>query len=149
MAFITKMHLSRRTFLHGMGVTMALPLLESMIPASTAFGQTVAKPRTRLGAIYFPHGAIMPKWTPAQEGAGYELTEILQPIKPFYDQVSIISDLRHANAYGSGATANHNISVTCRAYGAIFSARSATRPLPTCRRGTGATCPPSTGCDRD
>jgi len=119
MAFITKMHLSRRTFLHGMGVTMALPLLESMIPASTAFGQTVAKPRTRLGAIYFPHGAIMPKWTPAQEGAGYELTEILQPIKPFYDQVSIISDLRHANAYGSGATANHNRSAAAFLSGAF------------------------------
>src|SRR5512134_3609498 len=108
MAFISKTHLSRRTFLHGVGVTMALPLLESMIPAATAFGQTVARPRTRLGAIYFPHGAIMPKWTPAQEGAGFELTEILQPIKPFYDQVSVISDLRHALAYGSGATANHN-----------------------------------------
>ena len=108
MSFITKTHLSRRTFLHGVGVTMALPLLESMIPAATALGQTVARPRTRLGAIYFPHGAIMPKWTPAQEGAGFELTEILQPIKPFYDQVSVISDLRHALAYGSGATANHN-----------------------------------------
>ena len=60
MAFLTKTHLSRRTFLHGVGVTMALPLLESMIPAGTAFGQTVARPRTRLGAIYFPHGAIMP-----------------------------------------------------------------------------------------
>ena len=108
MSFITKTHLSRRTFLHGVGVTMALPLLESMIPAATAFGQTAARPRTRLGAIYFPHGAIMPKWTPATEGAGYELTEILQPIKPFYDQVNVISDLRHALAYGSGATANHN-----------------------------------------
>ena len=108
MAFITKTHLSRRTFLHGVGVTMALPLLESMIPAATAFGQTVAQPRTRMGCIYFPHGAIMPKWTPVKEGAGYELTEILQPIKPFYDQVTVISDLRHANAYGSGATANHN-----------------------------------------
>ena len=49
MAFLTKTHLSRRTFLHGVGVTMALPLLESMIPAATAFGQTVAQPRTRMG----------------------------------------------------------------------------------------------------
>ena len=91
MSFITKMHLSRRTFLHGMGVTMALPLLESMIPAATAFGQTVAHPRTRLGSIYFPHGAIMPKWTPTQEGAGYELTEILQPIKP---SMHVVQSLR-------------------------------------------------------
>ncbi|HLG53922.1 MAG TPA: DUF1552 domain-containing protein [Vicinamibacterales bacterium] len=108
MSFITKTHLSRRTFLNGVGVTLALPLLESMIPAATVLGQTVAKPRTRLGCIYFPHGAIMPKWTPAADGAGFELTEILQPLKPFYDQVNVISGLRHALAYGSGATANHN-----------------------------------------
>jgi len=108
MAFITKMSLSRRTFLHGIGVTMALPLLESMIPAATVLGQTAATPRTRFGAIYFPHGAIMPKWTPATDGAGFELTEILQPLKPFYDQTIIVSNLRHALAYGSGATANHN-----------------------------------------
>jgi hypothetical protein len=119
MSFITKTHLSRRTFLHGVGVTMALPLLESMIPAATAFGQTVARPRTRLGCIYFPHGAIMPKWTPAAAGAGYELTDILQPIKPFYDQVTVISDLRHANAYGSGATANHNRSAAAYLSGAF------------------------------
>ena len=74
MAFITKTHLSRRTFLRGVGVTLSLPLLESMIPAATLLGQTAAKPRTRLGAIYFPHGAIMPQWTPATEGAGFELT---------------------------------------------------------------------------
>ena len=59
MAFVTKKHLSRRTFLHGAGVAVALPLLESMVPAATALGQTAARPRTRLGCIYFPHGAIM------------------------------------------------------------------------------------------
>src|SRR5499426_1323161 len=119
MSVLTKKHLSRRTFLHGVGVTMALPLLDSMIPAATVFGQTVAKPRTRFGAIYFPHGAIMSQWKPAAEGAGFELTEILQPIKPFYDQVSVISDLRHALAYGSGATANHNRSAAAFLSGAF------------------------------
>jgi hypothetical protein len=108
MTFVTKKHLSRRTFLHGVGVTLALPLLDSMVPAATALAQTSAKVRTRLGCIYFPHGAIMPKWTPATEGAGFELTPILQPLQPFYDQVNIVSGLRHALAYGSGATANHN-----------------------------------------
>ena len=109
MSFITKKHLSRRTFLNGMGVTLALPLLESMVPAATAFGQTsAAAARTRFGAIYFPHGAIMPKWTPATDGAGFELTEILQPLKPFSGRFDVVSDLRHALAYGSGATANHN-----------------------------------------
>jgi hypothetical protein len=119
MTFITKAHLSRRTFLRGAGVTLALPLLESMIPAATLLGQTAATPRTRLGAIYFPHGAIMPQWTPAAEGAGFELTPILQPLKPFYNQINIISDLRHANAYGSGATANHNRSAAAYLSGAF------------------------------
>ena len=119
MAFITKAHLSRRTFLRGAGVTLALPLLESMIPAATLLGQTAATPRTRLGAIYFPHGAIMPLWTPAAEGAGFELTPILQPLKPFHNQINIISDLRHANAYGSGATANHNRSAAAYLSGAF------------------------------
>ena len=109
MAFLTRSHLSRRTFLRGVGVSLALPLLDSMIPAATALGQTAAGgARTRFGAIYFPHGAIMNKWTPSTVGAGYELSEILQPLKPYYDQVTVVSSLRHALAYGSGATANHN-----------------------------------------
>jgi hypothetical protein len=109
MAFLTRNHLSRRTFLRGMGVSLALPLLDSMIPAATVLGQTAAgAARTRFGAIYFPHGAIMNKWTPSTVGAGFELSEILQPLKPYYDQVTVVSSLRHALAYGSGATANHN-----------------------------------------
>jgi len=59
MSFITKKHLSRRTVLQGLGVTLALPMLESMVPAATVFAQTVAAAkRTRFGAIYFPHGVI-------------------------------------------------------------------------------------------
>src|SRR4249920_954132 len=109
MAFLTRRHLSRRTFLNGMGVTMALPLLESMVPAATALAQTAAKGRTRLACIYVPHGATMDKWTPATEGTGYELSEILQPLKPFRDRINIISDLSHPQAYGGGsATSNHN-----------------------------------------
>jgi hypothetical protein len=107
--FITKKHLSRRTFLNGMGVTIALPFLESMVPAATPLAQTAAKARTRLGCIYIPHGATMDKWTPATEGAGFEPSEILQPLKPFLNQVNVISDLSHPQAYGGGsATANHN-----------------------------------------
>jgi Protein of unknown function (DUF1552) len=107
--FITKKHLSRRTFLNGIGVTMALPLLESMLPAATALGQTAARGRTRFGAIYVPHGATMDKWTPATEGSGFELSEILQPLKPFYERINVISDLSHPQAYGGGsATSNHN-----------------------------------------
>src|SRR5687767_9711023 len=108
MSFISKKHLSRRTFLRGTGAVMALPLLESMVPAGTALAQTAAAARTRFGAIYFPHGAILPKWTPAGDGPDFELTEILQPLKAYKDRLTIVSGLSHALAYGSGATANHN-----------------------------------------
>jgi hypothetical protein len=107
--FITKKHLSRRTFLHGVGVTLALPFLDSMVPAGTALAQTAAKGKTRFGAIYFPHGATMDKWTPAADGSSFELTEILQPLQPYMSRVNIISDLSHPQAYGGGsATSNHN-----------------------------------------
>ena len=109
MAFITKKHLSRRTFLRGTGVCLALPLLESMIPAATPFAQTAGAPRTRFGAIYVPHGATMYKWTPEKDGTTFEFSEILQPLEPFKKYVSVISDMSHPSAYGSGsATANHN-----------------------------------------
>ena len=107
--FITKTHLSRRTFLRGMGVSMALPFLESMVPAATPFAQTAAKAKTRFGCIYIPHGATMDKWTPDGDGTDFGLTEILQPLAPFRDRVNVISDLSHPQAYGGGsATANHN-----------------------------------------
>jgi len=107
--FISKMHLSRRTFLRGVGVSIALPLLESMVPAGTALAQTAARGKTRFGAIYVPHGATMDKWTPAADGSSFELTEILQPLSAFRKQVNIISDLSHPQAYGGGsATSNHN-----------------------------------------
>ncbi|HEY7449465.1 MAG TPA: DUF1552 domain-containing protein, partial [Vicinamibacterales bacterium] len=117
--FLSKTALPRRTFLRGMGATIALPFLESMIPAGTSFAQSAARPRTRLGCIYFPHGAIMNKWTPTTEGTGFELTEILQPLKPFQDRLNVISGLRHALAYGSGATANHNRSAASFLSGAF------------------------------
>src|ERR1051325_5390169 len=117
--FITKKHLSRRTFLHGVGVTVALPFLESMVPARTALAQTAARGKTRRGAIYIPHGATMDKWTPAADGADFPLSEILQPLKPFQKQVNIISDLSHPQAYGGGsATSNHNRSAATYLSGA-------------------------------
>jgi len=109
MAFLTKQYVPRRTFLKGVGVTLALPFLESMIPAVSTLAQTAAAgPHTRLASIYFPHGAILPKWIPTMEGSGFELSEILQPLKPFYAQTTVLSNLSHALAYGTGATANHN-----------------------------------------
>src|SRR6266567_4430155 len=99
---ITRKHLSRRTFLRGAGVAVGLPLLESMIPAATALGQTVANPRIRLGFLYMPHGAMMSNWTPATEGTDFELSRILSPLKEVKNQVVVVSGLSHKNA---GATA--------------------------------------------
>ena len=69
MRIITKKHLPRRTFLRGLGVTMSLPLLDSMIPAQTPLAKTAANPQIRLGLCFIPHGAVMANWTPAEEGA--------------------------------------------------------------------------------
>src|SRR5687768_10013577 len=125
--FLTQTHLSRRTFLRGAGVAVALPFLESMLPAAARAGQAAAVARpTRFGAIYFPHGAIMPKWTPTTEGANFELTDILQPLKAFHSRINVISDLECALAYGSGATANHNRSAAAYLSGAF--AKTGARP---------------------
>ena len=64
MSFIAKKHLPRRMFLRGMGVTVALPLLDSMVPAQTPLSRTAANPASRLSCIYVPHGADMASWTP-------------------------------------------------------------------------------------
>jgi len=95
MHFITKKHLSRRTVLRGMGVSIALPLLDAMIPASTALANTAASPNPRMGFIYFPHGAIMNRWAPAQTGKDYEITQILKPLEPFREHMTIVSGLRN------------------------------------------------------
>src|SRR5690349_13302681 len=107
--FITKKSLPRRTFLRGMGATLALPLLDSMIPARTLLAQTAAKPLPRLGFVYVPHGAIMDKWTPASVGAGFDYTPILKPLEPFRDYVNVVSGLGHKAA---DTTAVHSLSPT-------------------------------------
>ena len=103
--FITGRHLSRRTVLRAAGTMLALPLLESMVPAMSA----VPPARTRFGAIYFPHGATMSRWTPQQAGRDFTFSEILQPLAPFRAQINVVSNLTHPLAYGpGGATGNHN-----------------------------------------
>jgi Protein of unknown function (DUF1552) len=91
--FITKKFIDRRAVLRGAGAMIALPLLDAMIPASTALANTAAKPLVKLGFVYFPHGAIMEKWTPEKEGTDFELTPILEPLKPFQKQLTVISGL--------------------------------------------------------
>jgi hypothetical protein len=104
-SFITRQHLSRRALLRGAGASLALPLLDSMVPALSA----TPKAQPRFGAIYFPHGATMARWTPADDGREFSFSEILQPLAPYRAHINVITNLGHALAYGAGgATGNHN-----------------------------------------
>jgi hypothetical protein len=109
MTLLTRKHLSRRTALRGLGVTIALPLLDSMVPAQTPLAQTAAASKSRLSCIYVPHGATMDKWTPATEGKAFGFTDILQPLEKFRDRVCVVSNLAHpaAGGVGSDAGADH------------------------------------------
>ena len=100
--FNTRKHLSRRTLLKGAGASIALPLLDAMIPASTALAQTAAKPVPRLGFVYFAHGALQDEWQPKQIGRDFELPFISKPLEPFREHLTIISGLR--NKAGEGGT---------------------------------------------
>ena len=93
MMFITKQAIPRRTVLRGIGATLALPLLDGMVPALTAMSKSAAKPALRFGAVYVPNGMVMPNWTPAAEGAAFEFTPILQPLAPFRDRLTVLSGL--------------------------------------------------------
>ncbi len=89
--FLTKKHLHRRTFLQGVGASIALPLLDSMIPARTALADTAARPALRAGFIYIPMGAQIPQWTPIGDKPGFKYSRILKPIEKFRDRVTVVS----------------------------------------------------------
>src|SRR5213594_420738 len=114
MSFITKKHLSRRTFIRGMGVGLSLPLLESMVPAQTPLAKTAANPQIRLGLCFMPHGAVMSQWTPAEEGA-LKLSPILMPLEPYKDRVVVISNLAHKMAGPQGPGDNGGDHTRCPA----------------------------------
>src|SRR6187431_670904 len=101
MSFITKRHISRRTALKGIGVSLGLPLLDSMVPAQTQLAKTAANPRMRMGLCFIPHGAVMANWTPKEVGA-LELSRTLMPLAPYRDQVVVISNLAHKMAAPGG-----------------------------------------------
>ena len=105
MNFVTRKHLSRRTVLRGLGVTVALPLLDSMVPAQTPLAKTAAASKSRLSCIYVPHGATMDKWTPAIDGKEFAFTEILAPLEKYRNQLSVLSNLAHPAAGGAGSDA--------------------------------------------
>ena len=103
MMFLTRKHLARRTFLRGAGVTLALPLLDSMIPAQTPLRKTAARAKTRFTGIFVPHGAAPGWWVPEAGGPGepksqpgdkdFKYSMILQPLEPFRRQTVILSGL--------------------------------------------------------
>jgi hypothetical protein len=98
--FITKKHLSRRTILRGMGVSLALPLLDSMVPAQTPIAKTAALPKTRLACIEMVHGAAGSTadgtekhyWSPAEEGRDFKFSQTLEPLDPLREYITIVSD---------------------------------------------------------
>jgi hypothetical protein len=102
MRLITKKHLSRRTFLRGVGVTLSLPLLDAMLPAQTPLAKTAGKPQIRLGLCFIPHGAVISNWTPIGEGTDFDLSRTLMPLAPYKDQLVVISNLAHKNAAPAG-----------------------------------------------
>ena len=102
--FITKKTLPRRTVLRGLGATVALPLLDAMVPPLTALARTPATPARRLGFVYVPNGVAMnPEvnyWKPVGEGTDFEFSPILTPLAPFRDHLTIVSGLAQRAAEG-------------------------------------------------
>ena len=96
---ITRHSLPRRTFLRGVGASLALPLLDSMVPAFAAVRNSAAKPVPRLFTGYVPNGVIMNQWTPAAEGALTDLPATLEPLTPFRDRLLVVSGLADAPAF--------------------------------------------------
>ena len=104
---ITKKALPRRTFLRGMGATVALPLLDAMVPSMTALAQTPARPVRRLGFVYIPMGSDIARWTPPGEGVLTELSPSLAPLANVKDHITVVTNMELKNAYpGTHATSN-------------------------------------------
>ncbi len=105
--FLTKKAIPRRTFLKSAQAALALPLLDAMIPAATAWAQTPAKPVRRLGFVFIPMGCDHSRWTPPGQGQLSELSPILAPLQPVKDQVTVVTNMRLQNAYpGTHDTSN-------------------------------------------
>ena len=96
--YITRMHLSRRAVLRGLGATVALPLLDCMVPALTAQSRTAAAPIKRFGVFYVPNGMSMPYWYPKTEGPLDQLPPTLRPLEAFKDRVLICGGLDDESA---------------------------------------------------
>ena len=101
---VTKTAISRRTVLRGLGTTVALPLLDAMVPALTAAAKTPAKAVRRLGIIYHPNGVIYQNWLPKGVGTKFKFSPILLPLEPFRDKLTVVTGLacQPAEALGDG-----------------------------------------------
>ena len=91
--FISKKFIPRRTFLRGAGITLGLPLLDSMVPAQTPLSQTAAAPVRRFVGIWHPHGAAPGYWSPLQEGANFDFSFITKPLEPFRNRLTLITGM--------------------------------------------------------
>ena len=102
---LTKKALARRTFLRGVGVTMALPFLDAMAPAATVSRLSAASPAVRLGFVYVPNGIIAKGWLPATTGTGYQFASTMKPLEPFREKMLVLSNLMQngGRALGDGA----------------------------------------------
>jgi hypothetical protein len=99
---ITKKFLDRRSFLRGVGTTICLPLLDSMIPAMAATTVAASKSPVRLGFIYVPNGIIPKDWLPKTEGAGFEFMPTMKPLEPFREKLLVLSNLAQVNGRALG-----------------------------------------------
>src|SRR5690348_17198397 len=105
MNYITGKHLSRRMMLRGAGAALALPFLDSMMPALKAAKNTAAASKVRMAFVYVPNGIIPGAWTPTTEGTGFEFMRSMKPIEAFRDKLTVLSGLAQINgrALGDGA----------------------------------------------
>jgi Protein of unknown function (DUF1552) len=161
--FITKKHLSRRAVLRGVGATVALPLLDAMIPAGTALAQTAAVAKPYMGFVYFPHGAIMDRWMPKATGSDFQVSPILKPLEPYRSYLTVVSGLRnkagespspHAIIAGTWLTCVHppvsqqpDIGPSADQVAAQYLSQDT--PLPSMElagEGGGGACDPAFGC---
>jgi hypothetical protein len=117
---ITRKAIPRRTMLRGIGVAVALPLLDSMVPAATALANTPAKGTQRFGFFYVPHGSIMRQWTPAQEGANFEFSPILKPLEGFRDSLTVLSNLANYGESGHSVSSAMWLSGTFPSKGSLL-----------------------------
>jgi hypothetical protein len=91
--FLSKKHIPRRTFLRGGAVTLALPLLDAMVPAGTLLAQTAARPKSRFAGIFVPHGMAPGYWVPSSDGSGFTFPMVFTPLEKFRDRTVILSGL--------------------------------------------------------